>query len=339
MNISFSNSTSDFCIQGAPDSLTVRNAKSIFLYIVGGFAVFGNIFVIKAALKCSIRRRLHYLIINMAVADTLFVLTTLFYVLRKDFNIFMNIPESFAEALCKTMPFLNDVSFSASASALFIISIDRFRATIVRKIRAQKRGTITVLVLSWLIPSICVAYGPRSKVLNGECLFLSDFHHYIISVVLILILVIQSFVILFLSIVTLKRLSKSSGIEGSLSEPQRTTRARRMKKIVHMVICSLVLFSCNYFPVFIMALLILLSKLGYSICVDTSTMIFLFALFPVLNSSLSPYIYCVFLTDIRDSAKNLIVLRRLNICRIFKRKSVELKVVERQNKVQVTENN
>ncbi|KAK3752667.1 hypothetical protein QZH41_006486 [Actinostola sp. cb2023] len=53
--------------------------KVMAILLVGGFGVLNNIFVIVLAVKYTVWKNLHYLIINMAVADSLVVLMKLVF--------------------------------------------------------------------------------------------------------------------------------------------------------------------------------------------------------------------------------------------------------------------
>ena len=55
------------------DSDLSRDLKMFSIFFVGACGIFGNIFIIVLAIKYTVRRNLHHLIINMAIADILVV--------------------------------------------------------------------------------------------------------------------------------------------------------------------------------------------------------------------------------------------------------------------------
>jgi len=164
-----SNSTWEYCnyfVPGTtlflPDSDTTRTVKVIALTLLSASGMFGNIFVIVLAAKYTVRKNLHHLIINMAVADALVILLSAFiYVPDLSNYTFSFYPSGIlGEILCKTITFLIYVSYTESLVTLLIISIERFRATraTVRISRPYTlRQRTAVLFCSWLIPMILFA--------------------------------------------------------------------------------------------------------------------------------------------------------------------------------------
>ena len=103
-----------------------------------------------------------------------------------------------------------------------------------------------------------------------------------------------------LSILTLRRISKTQAIENSLSEIQRQQRRRRIINAVKVVLYSLLVYTCCSLPFLIGLLLWFL----VNYCIDWSTLFFFaWSFLPLVNSFVSPAIYCVCLSDFREAAR------------------------------------
>ena len=106
-----------------------KTVKLMTCLVLGGFGIFGNVFVILLAVKYTVTKRLHFLIINMAVTDTLSVFFhSLSYMIYGYLttNIWDGLEESIAKMLCKTLSFLYYVVLIESLVTLLFISTERY---------------------------------------------------------------------------------------------------------------------------------------------------------------------------------------------------------------------
>ena len=315
-----------YCKYDKPDSDVVRTVKIMTILLLGGLGVFGNILAIVIAAKYTVRRNLHPLIINMAVSDMLVSIMGLFFYFQRVHysQMWKDVEGIWGDILCKTFPFLYDTSISVSLVTLLIISIERFKITrqtvqIVRPYTMKQR--VAILTSSWLVVMFFQAHNlillkvmKNSETGSYYC-GISNVEILMAMFTVIIILVILLYCLIFsLSIVTLRRLSKPQAIQANLSEEQREQRRKRMVNALRMVLCSLLLYSCCYLPLFIYVLLRTLPYylpnakiIDYSTCMDWSTFGFMtHSLLPHINSCLSPCVYFVFLTDFRGAAKRLL---------------------------------
>ena len=76
-NNATNNSSGYYCKYDEPDTQLEFNAKRIVVILLMTLGLAGNIFVIVLAMKYTVRKNLHHLIINMAVSDSLFILMIL----------------------------------------------------------------------------------------------------------------------------------------------------------------------------------------------------------------------------------------------------------------------
>ena len=124
------------------------------------------------------------------------------------------------------------------------------------------------------------------------------------------------FIIVILSAVTLRRLSRRQEIDASLSEVQRKARAKRISGAIKMVLFSLLLYSFCYLPAMILNSIKGCSEGTIDInllhCYDMYIFDFLLLFLPLLNCCLGPCIYLTFLTDFRQATKRLVCRRIIN---------------------------
>ncbi|KXJ08028.1 hypothetical protein AC249_AIPGENE28355 [Exaiptasia diaphana] len=71
------NSSRYYCKYWGPDTQLEFYAKRIAVILLMTLGLAGNIFVIVLAMKYTVRKNLHHLIINMAVSDSLFIVMIL----------------------------------------------------------------------------------------------------------------------------------------------------------------------------------------------------------------------------------------------------------------------
>jgi len=118
--------------------------------------------------------------------------------------------------------------------------------------------------------------------------------------------------ILALSIITVRRLSRSQAIVAHMNVDQQRNRKRRTMAAVSMVLASVVLYSCCWFPYSFLDNLRITGRyfLNYRLftqCIDWSSLFYITSYFlPALNSCLSPVIYIIFIPDFREAAERVL---------------------------------
>lgn len=107
-------------------------AQCTVMIIVGAVGIICNIFIIVLALKYTERKNLHYLIINMAVSDIIFIFTLVFETLKLS-SFWQGVQPflhgSLGGIVCNITVLTLDSSYVSSLITLLVISIGRFRAT------------------------------------------------------------------------------------------------------------------------------------------------------------------------------------------------------------------
>lgn len=215
----------------------------------GGFGIFGNIFIIVLAVKYTVRRSLHHLIISMAAADILVALATFgLWIIESLFEQkWSNIYQS---VLCSSMSFFLLLGMWTTFVSLLIITVGRFRATRTTTRRSKpstQKQRIVVLFFSWTTALLLASGEIVFKRDNLISDFSETFQNGIGSVVHSLVF--GTYCAIFvLNFLTLKRLSNNGAIENSIPEAQRKVRQKRMSSAIKMVLCSQFLYTCCYLP-------------------------------------------------------------------------------------------
>jgi len=199
------------------------------------------------------RKNLHHLIINMGVSDALFLVSALWNRISLKYHIESLYPAGvWGDIICKITGFIPEISYKVSLVTLLVISIERFRATrrtLQRSRQYTLRKRVAVLSIFWLIPMaidarwLHVYYFERQN-----CFFLYLEYYMIIGAVAFLIITIVIITILALSIIAVRRLSRPQAIVAHMNVEQQRNRRRRTMAAVSMVLASVVLYSCCWFP-------------------------------------------------------------------------------------------
>ncbi|KXJ23247.1 Allatostatin-A receptor [Exaiptasia diaphana] len=246
-NNATNNSPGYYCKYDEPDTQLEYNAKRIAVIILITLGLTGNIFVIVLALKYTVRKNWHNLIINMAVSDTLYILLNLIMDIPwlSEGKLLIKYPDGIlGDISCKTKRFLLQVSYRVSLVTLLIISIERFRATrrtLQRSHAYTFRQQIAVIGICWLIPMALEAHWWHNSILNsetGRCVLLWSKLRMCFTIISSFVNLISIIVIFVLSISTIRRLSRPRAIHAHLNQQQRKARARRTQAAIRMVLAS-----------------------------------------------------------------------------------------------------
>lgn len=303
------------------ESTLTRTLKTVTVLSTGACGIFGNVFIIILAIKFTLRRNLHHLIINMAMADTTVVLATFLLEVPRiaDDQLWMKMLLAGGDALCQVLSFFLVLSIYTSFLTLFIISFQRFRATRFQRTQAYTpRKRAIELASSW-VGSFGMSF---IRNWNVSIKKFSPTGRWFCSIDMIpvgwefffyLSIAVTVFLTITLSGVTLKRLARQKAIEDSLPEVQRQARAKRMASAIKMVIASLLLFTCCY-TLFISFLTFKMfcptdEYTDHSRCTTAYVFEIVEVFLPLVNSCFSPVIYLVFLSDFREAAKGLVYRR------------------------------
>ena len=319
-NITSTNfSTYTYCKYWEPDNgdlkKTVKYIAVLFLCALG---ILNNIFIVVLAVKYTVRKNLHHLIINMATSDALYLTIQLWYKVSSKYHIQSYYPVGFwGDMLCKITILVADTSYKVSLVTLLVISIERFKATRQTLQRSRPytiKQRVTVVGICWLIPMLVSGYS--CYFLNFDAtlkvcyptLSWQMFRDY--SAVVYLLNTLVLIIISALSIISIRRLSRTQAIQAHLNEEQIRVRSRRTRSAVLMVLASALLYACCWFPTYFVTSFILLYD--FEDCFDWATFQFVIDnILPALNAGFSPFIYIIFLPDFRKATKRVLCFRKV----------------------------
>ncbi|XP_031567707.1 neuromedin-K receptor-like [Actinia tenebrosa] len=233
---------------------------SILLFL----AVVGNVFVV--VIVCKNRRmqtNINFLIANMAVSDLTGSLVSIprFISLNINNSSEWSVPGLLAEILCKTCPFIRDVSISVSIESMVVIAIDRFFA-VVYPLKSKPRVTR----LRWVLPIIwLVAMAPFSLYFvtfkigyckgKAFCIFSwpsifdrAQVHHiyFLVTIVILFFIIPFAIVSVLHSFIVWKM--KHRCIPGEQLCEQETRSQKSNSNIIKMAIVIVLSFFVCWFP-------------------------------------------------------------------------------------------
>ena len=299
-----------YCKYSKPHSDAERTIQVTALAIVGGFGLLGNIFTIVLAAKYTVQRNLHFLIINLAVSDALSTVIIFLQGTSKELNYKLWDNDLAGCIASRITAFMHSVALFNSLFSLTIISVERYRITRRRVVQQSVYLAACCWLISMAMSShllFLVDYG--KKCTSSSTL---DFHIFLFSTVFLYCILFLT--MLVINTITLRRLSHRQAIEDSISDEQRKLRRKRTSSAVRMVLYSLLLYSCCFSPLLIYGFIGFLRIVSSSVtnftntnCIDHASMNFVIGYFlPIVNSSVSPCVYFVCLSDFTEAAKSLL---------------------------------
>ena len=342
------NNSSEISYPSEGNADYTETIKQGVLIFVCSFGLVCNIFIIVLAARYTARKNLHYLIINMAVSDTLFICANIVYEILISYPFPLTKENKILEILCYAFHIVARSSYITSLLTLLVISIHRFRATR-RTFQRSRPSTlqqrVAVISICWLIPMLMNGYLVKAARVYGSCdlsINLDDLKLSLMIYVLgdlaqLMICAIICLVIFSLSIATIRSLSRSQSIDVHVNQEQRTMRNKRTKSAVWMVLSSLCLFIVCWLPYYVTQLLYCIfyylyrfhhSKVNVYEMIDFMEELGLhYAInrfLPLVNSAFSPCIYIIFLSDFREAAKKVLCRCKTSTDNVNADRSIEL---------------
>lgn len=289
------------------DSDSSRLFHKMTILIPGMFGILANLFVIVLAVKYTARKNLHHLIVNMAVSDTIVI------GLHSTFELLLYSDIVFHIYIVFILEFAYLTAISASAVTLFIISLERFKATwyMTRRTRNYSLKRILAVIAATWVSSISISvfrpiFGSKESVI--ELYFSCVFAAFIVVLFLS---------ILILSSLTLHTLSRLQNVGNQLYNPEaRPVGLKRIRDAVRMVQCNLLLYSICFLPYICLNTLSTLNGLELigdfenDFCIDWPMVYFIISsMLPVINCSLSPFVYFLCLPQFREAVYRVLWCR------------------------------
>ncbi|XP_026101643.1 C3a anaphylatoxin chemotactic receptor-like [Carassius auratus] len=164
-----------FCLECF--EMLMNKISLVFFYLTLILGVPGNAFVVYVA-GLKMKRTVNTVwFLNLAIADLLCCLTTLFIVNGSALD-----PSPYASVLCKIIPFIILINMFASVFTLSLISLDRF-TQVITPVWAQNHRSLFIArltcVSAWILPSLlCVPFMLNKTITvnnKTDCDFADDF--------------------------------------------------------------------------------------------------------------------------------------------------------------------
>jgi len=278
----------------------------------------------------------------MAVSDALFSATVLLDYISQRYHIEQFYPNGVpGDIICKVLAIISKTSYRVSLVTLLVISIKRFRATR-RTLKRPRPYTVkqrvAVLGICWLIPMIPAGYGCYETKYNEETKVCGIFQEEKLLTYFILSFSTMTSVIciiLTLSAITVRRLSKPQLTRARLNQEQKSMRRKRTRSAVSMVLFSALLYTCCWFPVSLTVFYVFLENYFPKVfspdyCIDWISLLYITAdVLPSANACLSPFIYLIFLPDFKEAAKRVLCCCKTTINQRDAREEIPLHHIQR----------
>lgn len=307
----------NFTFPHREEGLQLHFTLKILLYmvvsLVAVLSVIANILEIKIFLRTqNLRSSTNYYITNMAFSDLIFVLSLWVVYSMSGLAVFRNV---LTPIICKVSTYLWYLSFSVSVFSLVLISVDRFFATLFPMKVSMMTGKIRLffIVLTWAFPMaflslVFYGVGLSDEVKSpGICLwrgastlkFASNMTAVALTYLGPLI------VIAILNFLIAKSLRTPNPVIQGNSHIS-TTRLKRNRRIMAMLILMIVFFFSCYTPKFVIIVFFAFKNVAqvYQIFgIFYLTSIFFL---PLLNTFLNPIIIFSFSSNYREALKNFL---------------------------------
>ncbi|XP_078357472.1 QRFP-like peptide receptor [Oculina patagonica] len=144
-----------------PDNLTAERIAKTFGYcIIFVVSLVGNISIGIIVYKTkTMRKTINFLIVNMAMSDLLFPIFGIPLILTELHFSSWLISGLLGQALCKLLPFLQDVSVAVSVQSLVLIAVDRFGAVVfpLRSPLTSSKLCPYFILTAWITAIILIA--------------------------------------------------------------------------------------------------------------------------------------------------------------------------------------
>jgi len=264
-NISFHSVSYKYCKYWKPDSDLEKNVKFIALTFLCVFGILSNIFIIILAVKYTVRKNLHHLIINMAVFDAIFSAMLSWRTIEIKYNIERLYSNVLGHIMCKIRVYLVEMCV-VSLVTLLVISIERFRATrrtLQRPRPYTVKQRVAVLGICWLIPMIPGGYSCYELKFDEEtkkCTFSSRWVETLYFIISFSTMISVIFIILTFSAITVRRLSTIQLTQARLNQEQQAMRKKGTRSAVSMVLSSVLLYACCWFPPSVLGMFLIIDK-------------------------------------------------------------------------------
>ena len=289
--------------------------KSFAYCLILAVSLLGNIFIGIIVYKTkTMRKSINFLIVNMAMSDMLFPIFLIPHQITALYIDSWLISGPLGQAICKLLPFFQNVSLMVSIQSLVLIAVDRFGAVVfpLRSPLISSKLCPFFILATWIVAmAISCPHLLAFKLLEypgglactrqwneafGESLSFTNFMlaFYVVFFYTPLVLIAILYIIIYFKL-------KSQTIPGEQSANARQQRVRRERNVLKMAIAIVLGLAVCYLPFNILLILI-------SVVSDTLSCGFWFvAVFMTFtNCAINPCICFIFCENYRQSLRNLL---------------------------------
>ena len=300
---------------------TAKKIGTIFAYcLIFAVSMVGNILIGIIVYKGkAMRKPINFLIVNMAMSDLLFPIFLIPRVLAGMYVDSWLISGPLGQALCKLLPFLQNVSLTVSIQSLVLIAVDRFGAVVfpLRSSLISSKLCSFFILATWIVAmAISCPYllalklvenrdklvcAPQwNKVFGKTSSFENYFTAFLIAFIFIpLVLIAVLYTIIYAKL-------KSHSVPGEQPVNGGQQREKSERNVLKLALAIVLGFAVCWLPISIGRVLVFFaSDITTSSC---SLIHFRFITFVMAfaNCAINPCICFIFSAYYRQSLKNLL---------------------------------
>ena len=282
-------------------------------------SMLGNSFIGVIVYKTkTMRKPINFLIVNMAMSDLLFPIFAIPWILTELYVDSWLISGPLGQALCKLVPFLQDVSTSVSIQNLVLIAVDRFGA-VVFPLRFPLIGsklcaffilaTWIVAMATWspyLFAYKLVEYQEGLACIPQWNEIFAEFSVANYTLVTFVLFLYTPLVLIAILYVIIYFKLRSRTISGEQSVNSRKQREKRERKVLKIAIAIVLGFAVCWLPFSIIVLLYYFAWDHALACGITRHIWFTAQFLARSNCAINPCICFIFSKNYRQSLKNLL---------------------------------
>ena len=303
----------DASLQQVPNGF--RGVFFIAISVVTLVSLIGNILQIITFLKTqNLRTSTNYYITSMAVSDVFYVVTFWTMYAKSRLSVF---EPSLSPFVCKLGLYISYVSYSISITSLVLITVDRFVATVfpMRVSMITGRVRAVLILLTWVVsmgirlpyirmarkaeeddrPYICASDLPRlTRAIYLTTLF-------------VLFYLAPLIIITTLNFRIMKSLTRTNPVIQGNSQ-NNTTRRKRNRRIMKMLILINILFFACWTPYYVMGLLFGRFSKHFKMRVSQILSLVCAYFLPLASTAFNSVILFMFSTNYREALKDILRL-------------------------------
>ena len=268
----------------------------------------------------SMRKPINFLIVNMAISDLLYPIFVFPRLLSRLYVDYWLITGPLGQALCKLLPFFQDISLSVSIQSLVLIAVDRFGAVVypLRPPLISSKLCPFFILATWIVAS--AVFSPDLIALklvehpggfvcsmkwNDVFRESSSLQNYFVAIFVILLYTPLVLITLLYVIIYVKL--KSQKIPGTGSINAERQRLRRKRNVLKMAVAVVSGFAVCWLP---FSIIILVRFFKWDQTTKSSCgvqhLLTVVAIMAPANCAINPYIHFISSGNFRRGLKTYI---------------------------------